>query len=265
MRVVLFSTDPSGLDLLPALGSEHELVAVVVPSNRTDSDKVTQLVARAPCQTHVHDRGARLADSVPAADGAISWLYSQIIDGTDLARFHAGVLNMHGGILPDYRGANVLNWAIANGETEIGVTWHGLVKAVDAGPLYAESRVSVGADETAWDARARMIEEGLRLFPRAWHRLVDGKSPVRLPDLDQGRVWPSRRPRHGRIESGWSAARLRNLIRAQCPPWPPATIERDGADVPVRALAKRPGPGRMAYQTSDGETTYLELEPGAPC
>ena len=87
MRVVLFSTDPSGLDLLPALGSEHELVAVVVPSNRTDSDKVTQLVARAPCQTHVHDRGARLADSVPAADGAISWLYSQIIDGTDLARF----------------------------------------------------------------------------------------------------------------------------------------------------------------------------------
>lgn len=265
MRVVMLSTDPSSLDLLTALGGSHDLVALVVPGNRKTSDKVAALLAGAPCPTFVHDRGAALGDDMPAADIAISWLYSQILGSADLARFRAGVLNMHGGKIPDYRGANVLNWAIANGETEIGVTWHGLVEAVDAGPIYAESRVPVAADETAWDARAAMIAEGIRLFPEAWHRLIDGAPPLRVPDLAKGQVWPSRRPSHGKIEPGWRARRVRDLIRAQCPPWPPATIESNGHDLPVKSISHTSEPGWLPYRTSDGETLYLELGSAVPC
>ena len=94
---------------------------------------------------------------------------------------------MHGGYIPDYRGANVLNWAVANGEPSLGVTWHGLIEAVDAGPIYAESSVSIGPENTAWDVRGAMLREGARQFPEAWRWFV-ASDPLRWSDLADGSI-----------------------------------------------------------------------------
>ncbi|MDP6953213.1 MAG: formyltransferase family protein [Alphaproteobacteria bacterium] len=249
----LFTTDRSGLELLRMLPAGTEASAVIVPSNRFHSHKVRALCAACPVPLCIHHRGERLPDGLPPADAAVSWLYSQIIDAADLACYPGGVLNMHGGRIPEYRGANVLNWAVANGEDSLGITWHGLVEAVDAGPIYAESQVPIGPEDTAWDVRGAMLQEGLRLFPEAWQRFVEGE-PLRQPDLSGGRVWPPRRPSDGHIGEGWPEARLRAMLRAQCAPWPPATVEHDGKAVAVRGIVAR---SDMPYRSAEGHILYL--------
>ncbi len=249
----LFTTDRSGLDLLPMLPLKMEVSAVIVPSNRLHSDKVRSLCAACPVPVLVHRRGERLPDGLPPAEAAICWLYSQIIAAQDLARYPVGLLNMHGGYIPDYRGANVLNWAVANGEQSLGVTWHGLVEAVDAGPIYAESSVPIGPEDTAWDVRGAMLHEGARQLPKAWRRFA-ASDPLRWSDPADGRVWPPRRPRDGEIGKAWPEAKLRAMLRAQCPPWPPATVEHDGSMIAVRYVVAA---GGIPYRTAEGNNVYL--------
>ncbi len=101
----LFTTDRSGLDLLPMLPPGIEVSAVIVPSNRLYSDKVRSLCKACPVPVLVHRCGERLPDRSPPAEAAIFWLYSQIIAAQDLARYPVGLLNVHGGRIPDYCGA----------------------------------------------------------------------------------------------------------------------------------------------------------------
>lgn len=243
------------------LEPSHEASAVVIPSNRGASGKVAAVRAKAPVQVVEHPRGERLPDNIPAADAVLSWLYSQLIAPEDLERYARGGLNMHGGRLPDYRGASVLQWAIINGEERMGVTWHTIAAQVDAGAILAESQIPIPADATAADMRAIMIEEGLRLFPEAWRRFTTEAAPVRRIDPAEGRVWPQRKPSDGRIEEGWPERQVRDMVRALCPPWPPASIEQDGIIYNVRAVHAAPGNQRLAYRSAEGTILYLEADP----
>ena len=92
-----------------------------------------------------------------------------------------GILNMHGGKIPQYRGASVLHWAIINGESEYGVSWHRLVKEVDAGPIYVEGRIPITSKSTAYELRQAMILEAMDLFSKAWRRFLQSES-TRVPD-----------------------------------------------------------------------------------
>lgn len=264
MRVHLFTTDVSGLALLDALPAETTITTVIVPENRRGAaklDALTRETARRGLSLAEHARGARLPEGLAAADAGISWLYSQVIRAEDLPRYPRGLLNMHGGRIPDYRGAHVLQWQIINGESVLGVTWHEIVAEVDAGAIRAESTIPIPPEADAATMREAMIAEGIRLFPNAWRDAVAGAKPVRIPDLSTGRVWPQRRPKDGRIAPGMSGQQVRDLVRALCPPWPPATIELDGTDYPVPRIADGPGTGRVDYTTEDGETLFLELGP----
>ena len=164
---------------------------------------------------------------------------------------------MHGGRIPDYRGANVLNWAIASGETRLGVTWHEIVEKVDAGGILAESSIPIGPNDTAADVRAAMIVEGIRLFPDAFKRFRDGDTPIRVPVLEQGRVWPSRRAQHGRIESNWPREKVWAMIRAQTGPWPDATVLYQGEWCSVCNIRNSDGPGLIPYTADDGAVFFL--------
>lgn len=262
MDVHLFTTDPSGLRLVASLEPEHRVVCLIVPSNRAAALKVDALRSEAierAIPITVHQSGGLLDADLPPAVAGVSWLYSQIIKPADLRRYPAGILNMHGGRIPAYRGANVLQWAIINGESSLGITWHGLVEAVDAGPIWAESSIPIAADANAATVRAAMIEEGLRLFPDAWRAFGQGQ-PKRIPNLAEGRVWPSRRPEDGRIRPGLTGRQVRDLVRALCPPWPPATIEVGGAWRAVACVRDLPAPGAVRYDATDGTSLYLVLD-----
>ncbi|MDA0786592.1 MAG: formyltransferase family protein [Proteobacteria bacterium] len=260
MRVHLFTTDPSAFALIGQLHSNERVDAVVVPENRAGTEKVLAVrheASRLGLQVYEHARGAALPDLLPDADAAISWLYSQIIAAPDLERYPVGMLNMHGGRIPEYRGAHVLQWQIINGERELGVTWHEIVEAVDAGAIWAESTVPIPEAATAADMREAMIEEGIRLFPEAWARAKDGGSPVRRPDLSTGCTWPQRKPSDGVIEPGLTARQLRDLVRALCPPWPSATVDYDGRIYYVDQVFEHATVDSVPYKTADGEILHL--------
>jgi len=259
-RLHLLTTDVSAFDLLGALTSENHVVAVVIPENRADSGKV-RLVREAAAKLGVavfqHQRGKPLPENLLPADAAISWMYSQILPAVDLPRYKLGLLNMHGGKIPEFRGANVLQWAIIEGEGTIGVTWHQIVEKVDAGPIWAESSIKVPWNWTAWEARAALIREGIRLFPDAWNRFSLGQQPIRTPDLSKGSIWPPRKSRDGRIGVGWEERRVRDMIRALCPPWPPARVEVGGVERAVIAIAHAAGEDTVPYALADGRVIHL--------
>lgn len=261
MNIHLYTTDVTGLDLLKQMPAEFHVSTVLVPRNRLDSPKLKTLVAECSLPVVVHERGAREFESaIEPADMLICWMYSQIISRDLLATYQMGGLNMHGGSLPEYRGANVLNWAIANGAEELGVTWHAMVDEVDAGGIFSEGLVKVLPEDTAITMRQKQIEEGKRLFPLALQRFVSGVGPTRVPDLNSGVVWPSRRPCDSRIGSNWSLSRISNLIRAQIGPWPKATIW-DGTEwKPVSSVSHAPTENSIPYELDTGDFVYLEYE-----
>jgi methionyl-tRNA formyltransferase len=259
MRLHVFATDVSCMELLDQL-SEDEVTAVVIPSNRGESLKVDLLRKEAEQRgflVSTHERGKPVDPLLPPADAGISWLYSQIILASDIEKYPSGLLNMHGGVIPSYRGASVLHWAIINGEDEMGITWHEIVEAVDAGPIWAESRIPIPQDATALDMRGRMIQEGLRLFPEAWAAFKTRSPSPRYADVSSGQVWPQRRPSDGVIEQGWSERRVRDIVRALCPPWPPATFATGETTFKIARADDSASPGAIAYETAEGTTLYL--------
>lgn len=257
MDLHLYTTDISGLKLVDGLSPDDRFTAVIVPANRSSSDKVAAVREQSNLPVVLHSPGAPLPEGTPCADAIVSWLYSQIIAMELLNVYPFGGINMHGGRIPGFRGANVLNWAIANGEMELGVTWHEMVEKVDAGGILAESTIPIGPDDTANDMRAAMIAEGISTFSDAFKCFRDGNQPVRMPNLEEGHVWPSRRPEHGRIQSGWSRERVWNMIRAQTGPWPDATVMFKGEWCPISAISDVNGAGLITYQLESGGTVFL--------
>lgn len=257
IKVHLFTTDPSGLQLVDRVEGAIAVTCIILPANRRGSLKVRPLESQTDIPVIWHNRGESLPTDIPPASAGISWMYSQIISNVDVKQYSRGILNMHGGSIPEYRGANVLQWAIINGETQIGITWHQIIEEVDAGPIWAEKKMNVSKLETAWEVRLNMIEAGLELFPTAWNNFLAKGQGFRRPNLASGKVWPSRRPEHGRISAGWSERKVYNMIRALCPPWPPATVCVDGIWIPVHGVSYTPSKQDIPYLTSEGREIYL--------
>ena len=264
MDIHLITTDCSAFRLIDRIAGKCRLTRVIVPENRIMTSKIQEVLReseRRALPVSIQSIRSPLCDDHPLADIAVSWLYSQILYPEDLARYAVGTLNMHGGKIPHYRGANVLQWAIINGENELGITWHEMVEQVDAGTIWAEDAIPIGEDATGADVRQQMIARGIDLFPLALERMTS-RSGGRKPDLAGGRVWPSRRPADGQISPDLPEKSLRNLVRALCPPWPAAFLEIGGKRVEVYEVHSASGPNRIPYLTSEGRTVYLSIAEG---
>ena len=259
MNIHLITTDESAFQLVDALSGTLQATCVIVPSNRQASGKIARVRAGAerrgiPVSEH---RARSCFDSgLPPAEAAVSWLYSQLIKAEDLQCYSRGILNMHGGRIPEYRGASVLQWAMVNGETEMGITWHEMVEEVDAGTIWAESTVPVPPEATALEMRQTMIRAGCDIFPVAWRNFLS-RTGGRRPNLSGGRVWPQRRPDDGRIVPGLTERQVRDMVRALCPPWPPAFVEQGGERIAVSRVTKEPAIDAIPYHTDDGAILYL--------
>lgn len=259
MIVDIFTTDVSAFGLLDRVPNLR-IGKVYVPENRQNTEKVLEVrseATRRDISVCLHKRGVPISRVDDEADLALSWFYSQILPQTDLGLYRAGAMNMHGGKIPEYRGSNVLQWAIINGEQNLGVTWHEMVEDVDAGMIWAESMVPCSADATATEMRKLLLDRGLQIFPEALANKVSLRG-VRRPDLSEGKVWPQRRPQDGEIQEGMSFRELRDLCRALCGPWPSAFIWREGKKVEVTAVSTDLSVTGVRYKTRDaGEVTLI--------
>ncbi len=136
-----------------------------------------------------------------------------------------GMVNVHGGALPEYRGANTLQWAIINGESELGVTLHYVNAGIDAGPVIAVERVAIEYHDSAVTLRDKIIARGRALLAAWLPRLVQGRVAATPQSEEHARYWPRRKPADGRIDWTRSDEQIRDLVRALVPPWPGAFYE----------------------------------------
>ncbi|MGH8262735.1 MAG: formyltransferase [Steroidobacterales bacterium] len=145
-----------------------------------------------------------------------------------LACARQGALNMHGSLLPQYRGRAPVNWAIVNGESRTGASLHYMTERPDAGDLVDQEAVEIGVDDTALDVSVKVAGAARRVLERSLPGLVAGTAP-RLPlDLARGSYFGGRSPADGEIDGSKPAWQIHNLIRAVAPPFPGAFAEVDG-------------------------------------
>ena len=159
---------------------------------------------------------------------------------------------MHGGKIPQYRGASVLQWAIINGEPDLGVTWHTMVEEVDAGPIWAESSVPILPEDNALNLRELLIKEGIQIFPKAWNDCIDPRKTGKITDLTKGQRYPQRKPEDGRILPGMTIAQVKNTVRSLVKPWPEPTVKVGGLWEAIKGVSMFNIDGSVEYETLGG-------------
>ena len=160
------------------------------------------------------DFHAQLQDLEPDLLAVVAFL---ILPRSVLAIPKLGSVNVHPSLLPKYRGAAPIQWAIINGETETGVTIFQLSPRVDAGDILIQQKVAIGDDETAGELYERLKMKGAELLIRAIGGMADG-SVVPVPQTDEGVSHaPKLEKADGEIDWSKGAGDIRNLIRGTNP------------------------------------------------
>ena len=196
------------------------------------------------------DPGApALAAAVAAAapDVLFSFYYRAMLPPAVLALAPHGAFNMHGSLLPKYRGRAPTNWAILCGETETGATLHYMVAKADAGDIVDQSAVPILPDDTGQQVFDKVTVAAEQVLWRSLGGIIDGKPTRRVNALDQGSYFGARSAEDGRIDWARPAAQVYNLIRAVAPPYPGAFAEIDGVRLVIAdaRLAATPLPAAL--------------------
>jgi methionyl-tRNA formyltransferase len=188
----------------------------------------------------------RIRDLSP--DFLFSFYYRLMLGAPLLAIPGKGAFNVHGSLLPKYRGRVPVNWAIIHGETETGATLHEMVEKPDAGRIVDQEAVAILPDDLAVDVFGKVTEAAERVLRRSLPTLADGSAVLRAQDLSKGGYFGGRRPEDGRIDWSASAKRVHDLVRAVAPPYPGAFTEVEGTR--LRVLRTRRGASKGAARSA---------------
>jgi methionyl-tRNA formyltransferase len=173
-----------------------------------------------PVDPNVPDVVAQIAACQP--DFVFSFYYRQMLKAPLLALAPGGALNMHGSLLPKYRGRVPVNWAIIHGETETGATLHYMTEKPDAGDIVAQRAVEILPDETAKEVLDKVAVAAKLTLAEVLPALIAGTAPRVPQDLRQGAYFGGRKPEDGVIDWSQDATSIHNLVRAVAPPYPGA-------------------------------------------
>jgi len=168
----------------------------------------------------------RLASIAP--DFLFSFYYRHMLPASMLAHARRGAFNMHGSLLPKYRGRVPVNWAVLRGEAETGATLHEMVAKPDAGRIVDQMAVPILPDDTAHDVFRKVTVASELVLHRALPALVAGTAQLAPQDLAAGAYFGGRKPEDGRIDWSQPARRIHDLVRAVAPPYPGAFGEIGG-------------------------------------
>ena len=276
------------MQCLSALLTHKVDVSLVVTHNDNPAEKiwfdsVASLAAEHGLPTITPDdpNRAELVASMRALepDFLFSFYYRYMLKPPLLAIAKRGALNMHGSLLPKYRGRVPVNWAVINGETETGATLHYMTEKPDAGDIVDQHAVPIGPEDTAFDVFHKVTEAAAIVLTRALPRLVAGTAPRKPQNLALGSYFGARRPEDGSIDWRLSATRIHNLVRGVAPPYPGAYTGLGGSTLRIlrtriepaqTASGRAPGlyvdvQGSFALCADGGQLRILEMElDGAP-
>ena len=164
-----------------------------------------------------------------APDLILSVYYRHMIGTKILALPRLGAWNMHGSLLPKYRGRAPINWAILHGETRLGMTLHRMVKSADAGAIVDQEGVDIGPRDTAEQAFRKVLPCARTVLTRQIDALLGGMAKEAPQDESQASYFGGRKPEDGRIIWTQTSHQIFNLVRAVTDPYPGAFTELNGA------------------------------------
>ena len=186
----------------------------------------------------------RLNDISP--DFIFSFYYRSMLSPEVLATAMRGAFNMHGSLLPKFRGRAPVNWAVLHGEEETGATLHEMVEKPDAGRIVDQFPVPILPDDRAIDVFRKVTTAAELLLDRSLPGVLDGMAPLLEQDLSQGSYFGGRKPEDGMIDWAHGAQQVHDLVRAVAPPYPGAFTLLGGQK--LRILATRLTGKRAAPQ-----------------
>jgi len=253
MRAVVFAYHNVGVRCLKVLLAGGVDIALVVthednPQEAIWFESVVQL-----CQaegiayvTPADARSPELLAQVQAAqpDVLFSFYYRHMLPADLLAI--APAYNMHGSLLPQFRGRAPVNWAVLHGASETGATLHAMTVKPDAGAIVAQTAVPILPDDTAFEVFGKVTVAAEQTLWRILPALLDGSAPLLPNDLRQGGYFGGRKPEDGRIDWTLPAQQVYNLHRAVAPPYPGAFTDVGTARYVIgKARLSGPAPGHL--------------------
>ena len=168
-----------------------------------------------------------------APDFLFSFYFRKMIPERVLALATRGALNMHGSVLPAFRGRSPVNWAILKGATETGASLHYMTGKPDAGDLVDFERVKIGPDDDILGVSRRVGDAAVTVLARALPKLKAGTAPHVPLDLSKGSYFGGRKPEDGEIDWTKPAKEVHDLVRAVTKPWPGAFTDVFGKKVTI--------------------------------
>lgn len=162
----------------------------------------------------------RIAELKP--DVIFSFYYRNLLGEAILGSARLGAFNLHGSLLPAYRGRAPLNWVLVNGETQTGVTLHRMISRADAGAIIAQQAVEIADADDALSLHRKLTESAKHLLEGVLPTLKSGTFSETAQDESKASYVGRRTPEDGRLEWEKPAQTLHNLVRAVSDPWPGA-------------------------------------------
>ncbi len=285
MRALFFGSPAFAVPCLEALHVLSEIAAVVCQPDKPrgrglevapPAVKVRALALGLPVVQPAKLRTGEFAQWAAAqgADVALVVAYGRILPLDVLSAPRLGCVNVHASLLPKYRGAAPVTWAIVKGETTTGVTLMKLDEGMDTGPTFARMATGIGPDETAGELGQRLAALGAQAVTEWLPKYMAGEVVLEAQDASQASLAPILKKEDGRIAFAFSASRVHDHVRGMNP-WPGAFTSVRGRVVKVHATRRlegerpeaRPGTVLVADKSgvlvacADGAIELLTVQP----
>ncbi|HXI41941.1 MAG TPA: methionyl-tRNA formyltransferase [Bryobacteraceae bacterium] len=232
MRLIFMGTPAFAVPTLEAVASKHEVISVITQPDRPKGRG--QEVTPSPVKQAAEGLGLQVYQPErikrPEAQGHLAALapeimivvgYGQIIPQAVISIAPRGIVNVHASLLPKYRGAAPIQWAIVNGETRTGVTTMQITAGLDTGDILLERETEIGSEETAVELGERLSVMGAELLIETLDGLVRSAITPRKQDDAQASYAPILKKEDGAISWAEPAGAIHNRVRGLLP-WPGA-------------------------------------------
>ena len=281
MRIVFFGSPEFAVPTLRAMAAQHEVVLVISQPDRpagrgravtAPAVKQVALELGLPTLQPTKLRDPELAAQLAAlaADAFVVVAYGRILPPALLDLPRLGPYNVHASLLPLYRGAAPIQWAVINGETQSGISIMRMEEGLDTGPVLLQERLSIGDDDTAGTLAARLAVLGAQSMVASLPRIAAGELVPEIQDHARATLAPLLEKEHGVLDF----QRPSRLVSAQArgvDPWPGATTVIEGEVVKLfhpRVVAGQGAPGSvlglgeagLRIACADGAVAFAELQ-----
>lgn len=227
-KVIVFGYDELLLKSLDVISQTNtDIAAVVFPSNRTDPriQQIRNMVKGRgyftmlqPPKKVISEFAKKIRSKKP--DLIFVWSYTMILPAEIIEIPKLGAVNLHMGLLPEYRGVNGLRWALINGEKETGVTLHQMDSGIDTGAIISKVAFPIDDEDDILSLMIKSRAAGSGMLKNIWDQVTDGSAPTIQQDESKAVYYSAKMSAIETIDWTKSAKEINNLIRASAFPFP---------------------------------------------